>query len=49
MKFTDDQVRMLTGYGDRKAAAVLTDEERKRCLVIADATEPGRDQAELPI
>lgn len=38
MRFTDDQVRLLTGYGDGKAAAFLSEEERKRCLVIADAS-----------
>jgi len=37
MRFTDDQVRLLTGYGDGKVAAFLSEEERKRCLVIADA------------
>ncbi len=38
MRFTDDQVRLLTGYGDGKAAAFLSEEERQRCLVIADAS-----------
>lgn len=39
MKLSDHHVRLLTGYGDPKAASVLTDEERRRCVVIADATE----------
>lgn len=40
MKFTDQQVRFLTGKGDFDAAALLTEEERKRCLVISDASYP---------
>ena len=40
MKFTDPHVRMLTGKGDLNAAKPLTEEERKRCLVISDATKP---------
>jgi len=38
MRFTDDQVRLLTGYGSGKAAALLSEEERKRCLVISDVS-----------
>jgi PAS domain S-box-containing protein len=41
VKFTDEQVRLLTGYGDKKAATFLSEEERKRSLVISDATLPG--------
>jgi PAS domain S-box-containing protein len=40
MQFTDQHVLMLTGKGDLDAAKQLTAEERKRCLVISDATKP---------
>ena len=40
MKFPDHHVRMLTGKGDFGAAVPLTEDERRRCLVISDATKP---------
>lgn len=40
MKFTDQQIRFLTGSGDLSASSLLTEDERKRCLVISDASYP---------
>jgi PAS domain S-box-containing protein len=40
MKFSGEQVRFLTGDRDLSAASVLTEEERKRCLVISDVSYP---------
>lgn len=40
MYFTDDQIRLLTRHVDKKGSAILSEEERDRSFVIADATQP---------